>query len=135
MVRGPSRRSGRVTFPEVRDGRPSRRSGTGWGTIVEVQDGSRDPARGQGRVEGHEEVRDGSGDTPGGLRRVIRPTGRFGMGRDTHGEVRDGSGDRRGSQGRDVDLPRRLGELGDLEEIQDMSMDPPGGPGQVGKPS
>ena len=56
------------------------------------------------------DVRDGSGDTPGGLRRFVdyqvgpgrvgRPSVRSWMGQETLEEVRDGSWDTRGGAGR-----------------------------------
>ena len=45
-------------------------------------------------------VRDRSGDSQGGPRRVGEPSGRSVMGRGTLREVRDGSGDPRGGPGR-----------------------------------
>ena len=50
---------------------------------------------------------------------------RYGTGRGTVEEVRDGT----------WMFPEVRDELGDPEEVRDMSVDPPGGPGQVGKPS
>ena len=97
-------------------GGPSQRSGTGRGTLEEVQDGSRDPPGGPGRVGGPSgkswkeqgipgmfvtgqrtlgEVGDRWGDTRGGLGRVGGPSERSGSGRGTHGEDRDGLGDPR----------------------------------------
>ena len=50
---------------------------------------------------------------------------RYGTGRGTVEEVRDGT----------WIFPEVRDELRDLEEVRDMLMDPPGGSGQVGKPS
>ena len=86
--------TGRQTLKEVRDGSgdslvgtgqvegPSRRSGMGWGTLVEVWDGS----------QTLREVRDGSVDRRGGPGQVGGPSGRSGTGRGTIGEARNSSG-------------------------------------------
>ena len=82
-----------------------RRSGTGQGTLLVVRDGSLDPL--------------------GGLGWVGIPMERYGTGRGTVEEVRYGT----------WIFPEVRDELRDLEEVRDMLMDPPGGSGQVGKPS
>ena len=97
---------GRETLGEVQDesgdptrgpgrvGGPSGRSGTSWGTLPDVQDWLKKPRRGPRRVRKpfrrtHGEVRDGSGDSRGGRRRVGGPSVRSGMVRGNLGEDRD----------------------------------------------
>ena len=67
-----------------------RRSGLGWGTLREIQNGSKDPFGDSERV----------GNPQGGPGRVKGPSGRTGTGRGTFPEVRDSSNDHRGVQGR-----------------------------------
>ena len=86
-------------------------SGTGWGTLGEVQDRSRDPPVGLRRVR----------DARGGQGRVRRPLGRFETclgnlpevwdGSGTFGEVRDWSRHSRNFQGR-VKGPYRWSGMG-----------------------
>ena len=63
-------------------GGPSRRYGTGRGTLPEFRDG----------LEILGEVRDGSGDAPRGSGLVGGPSRRFRIGRETLQQVRDRSG-------------------------------------------
>ena len=46
------------------------------------------------------DLREGSGVPPGGPGRVMRPTRRYGKGRETHPEIREGSGDPPGGTGK-----------------------------------
>ena len=78
-------------------GGPSRRFGTGWGTLLEVWDGSEDPLK----------VRDGSEDPFEGPGWVVGPSQSSGMGREILGEVWDGTGDPLGGLGR-VGGPSRM---------------------------
>ena len=134
-------------------------SGTGLGTLREVQDWSGDSRRGP---EWFEEVRDWSGNPPsgpervrgtslrsrtgwetlgevwdglgyplGGQGRVERPPKRNGMGRGTHRDVRDGPG--RFGTIRGTSLRSGTG-LGTLREVGDSSGVLPLGPGWVGRP-
>ena len=60
----------------------------------------------------HPEVRDGSGNPPGGLRWVGGPSGWSRMGWWTLREVRDGSGDARGGPGQVGGPSRRFRMVG-----------------------
>ena len=89
--------SGQIGEPLVGPGRvggPTERSGTGWGTVREVQDGYRGPPGGKGQVgvqsrrtwtgdETLSEVRDGSGNSPVGPASIGGPLERSGMGQGT----------------------------------------------------
>ena len=106
-------------------GRPTGRSGMGWGTLGEVWNGSGDSRDGPEWISGPS----GRSEPVGG------PLGRFGTGRGTLWEVWDGSrttGSCRTCRG---NLPMVRDGLGDPWGGPDRSKDLLKGPGLVGRPT
>ena len=98
--------------------RPSGRSKTSRGTFVNFE--SRETS--QGNLG---QVREGSGDPPGCLGQVGRPSGRSETGQGTFEEVRDGPGDPLGGPGQVGEPSGRSGTgRENLGEVRDGSVDP-----------
>ena len=107
------------------------RSGTGWGTLGKIRDGS----------VSLKEVLDGSGDPRGGLGRVGGHSWRSGICRGTIGvsgtgcgtlkDFQDGSEDPWGGPGQFWGHSGRCGTGQETLEVRDGSGDPRGGPGWV----
>ena len=92
-----------------RVGGPSRRSGTGWGTLREFRNGSLDSRGSLGRVGGPWGGSGRVGDPRGGPGRFVGPSDTSETGRRTLEDVLDGSMDSRGGPGC---LARTLGKSG-----------------------